>query len=302
MEAGEQSRYSPSLHVLGARTLVVDQTCEGEAGHPALCRWFSDDGAATWRAQTLGDVAEVAAGPADAILFCPRLSDTDPWVRSTDVPDPVQPIRLRALRPDGTTMVLPAAPAFTLPGDAVSVGDTVLVSGIGPSDLSWGVFASHDRGGTWSPVPTPGDHSTGVRVYTVDGRTVFLVGPTRDGGTWLLRPTDGGVIWSAPQLPPAAANPPQLRFSGLDLPMRGPSWSEVAAAPLADGSLLLVAGQELYRLAPDADSFTPVEGAPRVIVSVAAAGAVAIWLVDHGPPTPLWLTFTAADRQPIAAF
>jgi hypothetical protein len=63
-----------------------------------------------------------------------------------------------------------------------------------------------------------------------------------------------------------------------------------------------VAGQELYRLAPDADSFVPVEHAPRVVISVAAASAVAIGLVDQGPLAPIWFRFTAGDPQRIAVF
>ena len=35
---------------------------------------------------------------------------------------------------------------------------------------------------------------------------------------------------------------------------------------------------------------------------IAAAGAVAIGLVDQGPPAPIWLTFTASGPQRIAAF
>ncbi len=53
---------------------------------------------------------------------------------------------------------------------------------------------------------------------------------------------------------------------------------------------------------PDPMSFVPVEQAPRVIFSVAAAGAVVIGLVDQKPPAPIWFTFTASDRQRIAAF
>jgi hypothetical protein len=302
LDSSQRWRTRQDLHVLGPQTLAVDQLCEGDGAQPALCRWFSIDGAATWRSQPVGDVAEVPAVPAGATLFYPVISDTDPWVRSSAAGEQVQAIRLRALQADGSSVLLPGAPAFTLPGDVVAVGDTIFVSGVGPADLSWGVFASHDRGRTWTAVPTPGDNNTGVRVYTMDGRTVYLVGPTREGGTWMRRSTDGGTTWSTPDLPPAAANPPQTRFSGLELPMRGQSWTEVAAAPTTDGSLLLVAGQELYRLAPDATSFLPVEHAPRVIVSVAAAGAVVIGLVDQGPPAPIWFTFTASERQHVAAF
>ena len=59
----------------------MDQLCEGDGAQPALCRWFSIDGAATWRSQP-GDVAEVPSVPAGATLFYPVMSDTDPWVRS----------------------------------------------------------------------------------------------------------------------------------------------------------------------------------------------------------------------------
>lgn len=246
----------PRFLVLGPQTLALFA--------PMWDSWqLSLDGGRSWRSPAPLPSTTMTSIPAGASVL------------------PVGGGRLQVLAPDGTGGVVMVNADGAVPTGAIAMDIAGTASVTATDGSIWVpcatssapehdacVLVSRDSGRTWQSIRTGKQLRNGAEtgwISTLDGRDV-VVGVCSAGNDEadqtidVYRSRDGGVTWTAIQLP----------RHGVD---GGLVVGVTSVELLADGTMLAAVDGKLYRTSPGSSTFAPVSHAPENVTTLTRSGS-----------------------------